>query len=236
MLKYIKQIAKAIISPIIQDSSKRNRLHPGAVFKHEKLSSFSQYEEDLIIDALLTYKETGVYIDVGANDPFVLNNTLRFYRRGWRGINIEPDPRMIEQFFRLRPDDINLNVGAGNIDGELDFYQMSESTLSGFDKAAAKKSGALHGAVLKQTIKVKVTKLAEIFERHLKGTTIDFMSVDVEGFDYEVLKGNNWDKYRPSLILVEINQDRARITDLLRKVGYTEVYCNGTNSIFDGRS
>ena len=73
--------------------------------------SFSQDYEDLIIDKLLGNKATGTYLDIGAFDPTDLSNTKRFYDRGWRGCNVEPDPVRFQKFLQARPDDINLNVG-----------------------------------------------------------------------------------------------------------------------------
>jgi len=87
-------------------------------------NSYSQNSEDVLIDRLLGNKKTGFYVDVGAYDPSRLSNTKRFYKNGWTGINIEPDPRKIEKFYKLRARDLNLNVGVANKNGRLDYFEF----------------------------------------------------------------------------------------------------------------
>jgi hypothetical protein len=75
-------------------------------------NSYSQYGEDKIIDRLLGYKKSGFYINVGANHPYRFSNTYMFYKKGYRGVNIEPNPISFEKFL-IRKGDINLNIGIG---------------------------------------------------------------------------------------------------------------------------
>ena len=107
------------------------------IFISKKLLSFSQYHEDIFVDVILKCKNNGSYVDIGANHPTDLSDTKRFYDRGWRGINIEPNPSLFTAFQGDRIGDINLNLGVGNTTGILPFYVMSASTLSSFDKDAA---------------------------------------------------------------------------------------------------
>src|SRR5271169_435695 len=96
--------------------------------------SFSQSGEDIIVRQL--FKLRGInnpsYLDIGANDPFRINNTARFYKKGSRGINVEANPMLIKRFEKFRPHDINLNVGIAGSEGEMDFYIMNDDTLSTF--------------------------------------------------------------------------------------------------------
>lgn len=100
--------------------------------------SFSQYWEDLAIDKMLDYKKFGFYVDVGAHNPKRFNNTQRFYLKGWRGINIEPNYINFKKFLIDRPNDINLNIGIGNINNEMDFYIFEPDTTCTFSKDMAK--------------------------------------------------------------------------------------------------
>jgi FkbM family methyltransferase len=195
------------------------------------IGSFSQYQEDLLIDILLRAKPVGFYVDVGANDPDILSNTKRFYMRGWRGINIEPNVGLHGKLERERPRDLNLNVGVCSIAGEATFYEMSADTLSSFDRRAALKGGELHGERLIGERTVRVVPLKDVIHEHHEGNEIDFLSVDVEGRDLDVLKSNDWENCRPTLVLVEVASDYGKIVLFLESKGYTLVFCNEVNAI-----
>ena len=100
--------------------------------------SYSQWGEDIIIDNLLGRKKRGFYIDIGAYDPTRFSNTKRFYLRGWRGINVEPDPVRIKKFHKERPGDINLNIGIADKSRVLNFFKFDPPTLSTFSLNAVK--------------------------------------------------------------------------------------------------
>ena len=165
-------------------------------------NSYSQYGEDVIIDKLLHYPQNGFYIDVGANDPDILNNTKRFYKRGWSGINIEPDVNKFKKIKKYRKRDINLCCGVGSKNDQLIFYKMSHDTISTFSEATARQSEK-DGYKVLQKIPFKIITLKDICDSYIKDKKIDFMSIDTEGYDMEVLKGNDWNRYRPKLICIE---------------------------------
>lgn len=167
---------------------------------------YSQAGEDMLLSIYYEGKKhKGFYVDVGAHHPFRFSNTAYFYKRGWHGINIEPTPSLFKAFPRRRRRDINLNVGIGN--GEkLTFYVFNEGALNTFDPALAKERDGSYDGKYKivDHIEVQTHTLTEILDKHLPaGTPIDFLTIDVEGFDYAVLKSNNWEKYVPEFILVE---------------------------------
>jgi FkbM family methyltransferase len=162
----------------------------------------SQYGEDLIIESLLPHKKDGFYIDIGANHPIKYNNTLLFYKKGWQGINIEPNPSRLWLFKLLRKRDINLNLGIGKENSAMDFYIFKESTLSTFDKAASDEYQKM-GHDLKKIIKIMITPLKDVLEKYAKQKEIDILSVDTEGFDMEVLQSNDWQKFRPRFLIIE---------------------------------
>ena len=193
------------------------------------LNSYSQWGEDVFIDKLLGEKNKGFYIDVGAYDPIRFSNTKRFYLKGWRGINIEPDPIRIKKFYDERSGDINLNIGIANKNGVLTFFRFDPQTLSTFSKNMTTIYQG-NGHHLAETVKVKVCKLDKILEENFKGKTIDFLSIDTEGFDQEVLKSNNWKRFRPKVICIETHDSKTE--KLLSKLGYKKVYENQTNVIF----
>lgn len=194
-------------------------------------NSYSQRGEDVVIDRFLSYKKKGFYIDVGANDPIRFSNTNRFYKRGWRGINIEPDIVCYERVKSARPRDINLNLGIGTSEEWLTFFKFFPDTLSTFSEIASKKY-IQRGFKLVDKVEIRVVKLSEIINTYCKKTTIDFLSIDTEGYDLVVLQSNDWKRFRPKLICVEVDQENIGITDYLLKIGYSEVFNNGLNKIF----
>ncbi len=132
------------------------------------LKSFSQYNEDLIIDVILKCKKNGFYVDVGANHPDILSNTKRFYDRGWIGINIEPNPKLIELFKKDRSNDINLNIGIDKESGILPFYVMTSDAGSSFDKQVAIDTGKPYGSKIVDVLDIPVLPLVKVFEEHLR--------------------------------------------------------------------
>jgi FkbM family methyltransferase len=130
-----------------------------------------------------------------------------------------------------RPNDINLNYGVSKKQGELTFYVMSADTLSSFDRQSALDGGKLHGATLVDEITVKTLTLAEVFQSYATGK-VDFMSVDAEGYDLIVLKSNDWTKFRPYAVLIEVCLNDLEIVRFMEEQGYLLIYYNHTNGIF----
>src|SRR5262249_37716331 len=101
-------------------------------------TSFSQEGEDLLIDRIFERQDRGTYVDVGAHHPRRFSNTELLHRRGWRGVNIDATPGSMAAFRRLRPRDINLEIGIAATSGDRDFYIFDEPALNTFDAARAK--------------------------------------------------------------------------------------------------
>ena len=200
---------------------------PIAYFQYSK--SYAQDGEDMILKAIYEQKKNykGFFVDVGAHHPVRFSNTRYFYKRGWRGINIEPTPSAIQAFKTFRKRDINLNIGIGPQKGHLKFYCFNEPALNSFSKEVSER---IHHESSKYKIinelDIEVLPLADVFDQYLpKGVTIDFMTVDVEGLDFQVLLSNNWEKYKPSILLVEESVDvdqlkESPIYNFLKEKGY----------------
>ncbi|MEK7502683.1 MAG: FkbM family methyltransferase [Patescibacteria group bacterium] len=203
--------------------------------------SFSQKGEDLILEQIFKGKKKGFYIDVGANDPDIFSNTKKFYLRGWRGINIEPNPILLKKFVIKRKRDINLNVGIGKKKYSAVFYEFEMNALSTFSKKDMENKIKL-GCKLKKAYKVKIYRLEDIIKKFYK-KKIDFITVDTEGMDFEVLRSNDWERFRPKAICVETgdfwlipqrskNNKKRFIDRLMIKNGYEVFYSNDLNTIY----
>ncbi|MEJ0081040.1 MAG: FkbM family methyltransferase [Puia sp.] len=213
----------------IEKISNTKTLNP---FVHYTLNSKSQFNEDLIIDLLLQKKSKGFYIDVGANHPVFNSNTKKFYDRGWNGINIEPNPVAFSKVFAGRPMDINLNVAISDKNShDLTLFNVGQdTTLSSLDKNAALEMSVRMNLPIHE-LSVKVRTLASVLEE-FKISDIDFMSVDAEGHDLSVLKSSDWVKFRPTLVIVESNNEFDSIVEFLDKKDYLHIYSNYFNSFF----
>ena len=179
------------------------------------IKSYSQEGEDMILRRIFEGQSCGFFVDVGAHHPYRFSNTYFFYKRGWSGINIEPNPDAISEFHSKRPRDINLQMGVSDISGQLTYYQFDEPALNTFDHEIVKSRLAETPYKLKATSEINIRRLDAILAEHLlKNTKIDFISIDVEGFDFAVLKSNDWNLYRPKYVLVEMLN--ASLEDAMR--------------------
>lgn len=196
-------------------------------FLHYK-KSYSQDGEDMIINSFYEgikgYK--GFYIDVGAHHPYRFSNTAFFYKKGWKGINIEPTPSLIKIFNKQRKRDINLNYGVSDTKEKLTFFEFDEPAINSFDEKLSnyRNENTKYKIIAKQEIEVLTLK--EILNKHLpKKQKIDFLSIDVEGLDLRVLKSNDWEKFRPKYVLVEdLNNssklEQSEVLKFLKNHGY----------------
>jgi FkbM family methyltransferase len=200
----------------------------------------SQCGEDLIIESFLPFKKDGFYVDIGAHHPVKYSNTFLFHNKGWRGINIEPNPSKKWLFNFLRNKDTNLNIGIGPEKSEMDFYVFDESTLSTFDKNSSEEYKKI-GHVVTEIIKVPVLPLKEVLEKYAGSREIDLMSVDTEGYDMQVLNSNDWKKFRPGFIIletIEYSKDGKgkKMNDIydkyMEEIGYAKIADTNINTIY----
>ncbi len=203
--------------------------------------SYAQNYEDVILNRVFVNKTNGFYIDVGAADPVNLSVTYWFYCNNWKGINVEPEQFYFRKLQEKRPNDINLNVAVSNTFSNIPLFVVKypSGEITGLSTLKEDYVNQLHNdefIVEKQNI--QTTTLAAICDEHLEGKTIDFLKIDVEGFEKQVLEGNNWKKYRPIVILVEAtlpNSPQPSFEDweyIILQNGYTFVYFDGLNRFY----
>ena len=195
--------------------------------------SYSQNAEDVLLWRALGHVADGFYIDVGASDPVEHSVTKAFYERGWRGISIEPLPAFHEQFQRERARDINLAIAAGAENGELTLYDVPD--VRGWaspDQAVAEMHRAEGHSIAE--LKVPVRTLASVCEEHVRGE-IHFLKIDVEGFEGDVLRGMDFKRWRPWVLVIEATLPNSRETNhaswehLVDTQGYRFAWFDGLN-------
>ena len=197
--------------------------------------SYSQDGEDMVLRVLfeqLPKGHRGFFVDVGAHHPVRFSNTYHFYRKGWRGINIDATPGSMRPFGWLRRRDINLELGIGPEKGSLTFYCFDEPALNTLSPEVAQERAAGGRYKITKKVEVPVLPLHEVLRQHLPPEThIDFFSVDVEGMDEMVLRSNDWQAFRPAFVLAEDthfdpNAEKAHdsgVYAFLREQGYEMV-------------
>lgn len=165
--------------------------------------SHGQNLEDSVLLVLLDRKKDGFYVDIGAHNPVRFSNTYQLFRNGWHGINVDPLPGCMDLFNKKRPNDINLNIGCSKTEGELAYYAFEEPAYNTFDEERANLVQEKGYSLLKEKLIVPVQRLDKILEKNLGNNTIDVLTLDVEKRELDVLESNDWEKYRPRIIVME---------------------------------
>lgn len=207
--------------------------------------SYSQLGEDIIVDGLFTNHNYGkiTYLDIGANQPVICNNTYLFYRKGFRGVCVEPDIKMCEITRAIRPYDKTLNIGIGLSEKDDAIFYLFPghlNTWSTFSEEEAIKREKESGIKAKKQI-VSLKTINNIIEQHFDSCP-NFISIDVEGLDLEILKSLDFNRFRPDVFCVEtisfsISNTEEKlndVSDFLHSKGYftyadthiNTIYCN----------
>ncbi len=213
--------------------------------KFEGGSFHGEYYEDYVLSSVLDGVASGTYIDVGANHPTEYSVTALFHERGWHGITIEPNPDFVPLYAKLRPRDVHLNVGIAREPGTMTFYKVTDPPggdgtyaaggLSTFDPADARKWRRTGLTVSEST--VPVTTLNEVLRQRPLGE-ITILSVDVEGFEKQVLESIDLRRHRPQVVVLEACQPGTEIPSyepwegLLLQAGYAPAMSDGLNRYY----
>jgi heptosyltransferase II len=197
--------------------------------------SYAQNLEDGMLARAFKDKPDGFYIDVGAMDPVQGSVTKHFYDLGWRGINLEPDQRYFEKLLSARPRDVNLAVCAGHVSEKRTFFLFDDqgiSTLNSDFRDHFSAQGSQY-----QTVEIDVRPLSQICSEY-NVSEIDFLKIDAEGWEKEILLGADFRKYRPKIVLLEStkpfsNEDiSASWEPFLLSFDYLFVYFDGLNRFY----
>ena len=185
--------------------------------------TFAQHREDLVLCELLrAHLYDGYYVDVGANHPSKLSNTYKLFVQGMRGITVEPNEIFSALHRRYRPEDICISAGCGPTEGVACFYERSYHAVSSVLDTSECVSDCNTRVIARKSIPI-ITLAGLLRSVHLRGRShFALLSVDSEGFDIEVLRGNDWDSFRPLYVIAEFESPASKKTLLLymETVGY----------------
>lgn len=199
--------------------------------------SYAQNFEDVMLWRALAHIDKGFYIDVGAAWPDMHSVTRVFYERGWHGINIEPNPDFFANLSEKRPHDINLQLAISDAPGTLWMNFVVDTGLSTLDNSIAQRHMDVGWSIDRH--RVDVATLANIWQMHvLPSQDVHFLKIDVEGVEAAVLRGNDWKKCRPWIVIVEATLPLSQIENheyfeaILLEAGYIFAYADGLNRFY----
>ncbi len=187
---------------------------------------YSQEGEDIILEKYFERQKSGFYIDIGAYHPFRFSNTYKLYLRGWYGINIDANPEGIDLCKKYRSRDISINAVIALDEREYTYYRFkhpAHNTISDRESEQKIKNGKVLLSRERVTSKPLSLVLSPFIQKIKK---IDYLNIDVEGKDLEVLESFPWDTYHPGLIGIETGNiefdaiNKSEIGQYLREKGY----------------
>ena len=207
--------------------------------------SYAQFGEDIIIDALFSIglqKSTISYLDIGANSPVVGSNTYSFYLKKCKGVCVEPDVQLYEKIVAKRPNDTVLNIAVGiNNQKEGVFYRFPEpyTGWNTFSKEEALQKQNQTGIKFNDDKVISFINVNDLIEKYFD-TCPDFISIDVEGLDIEIIKSLNFEKFKPAVFCVEtmefnnlkLGRKNEEVKNYLAEKGYIVYADTYINTIF----
>lgn len=183
----------------------------------------------------LGYLESGFYIDIGAQHPVNDSVSMAFYEKGWRGVHVEPVRKYAELLAANRPDEAVLKVLISESPGSATFYEVEDTGLS-----TARRDIALehmsNGFSVRE-YQVECMTLDQVFEQIGK-REIQWLKIDVEGYEKQVLRGWKLSRIRPWIVVVEATYPNTQIDTfdewehLILEKNYVLVYLDGLNRFY----
>lgn len=199
--------------------------------------SFAQNAEDVVLARAFRGQQAGFYVDVGAAHPVDHSVTKHFYDLGWRGVNVEPHPGFLELLERDRPEDTNVGAAISDYRGEATFH-LGPHHHPGGSTLSAEVAASAWEASSGSTITVPVTTLTDVLAEHVGTRVIDFLKIDVEGAEHEVIAGCDWARWRPRVVVVEATVPNSTVSahgswePLLLAAGYRVALFDGLNRFY----
>ena len=205
------------------------------------LKNGAQSGEDKYIIKLFDEDFKGKFLDIGCYHPTRHNNTYELYKKGWSGINIDLNPLTIELFDFMRAKDVNINIGISDKDAEKELYFIDElDTQNTIDKNQLEFLKKHHNINQDQIIVKKIqTKNLETILNEYQFYNIDFMNLDIEGHELQVLKTLDFKKIKIKYLCIEMIEHNEEsilnvknMKDLLKENNFKLIKNFGFNHIY----
>ncbi len=198
--------------------------------------SYAQNLEDVHLALLFADVAHGTYVDVGGGHPVADNVSFHAYLRGWRGLIVEPQEALAQLYAGVRPRDHVVACLAGAAVGTVDFHVVEGFHGLSSTVAANAERARGYGAETR-VIRKDVVPLSDLIDR-AGLTVIDFLKIDVEGAEPDVLRGLDLGRHRPKVILVEavnpnnLDADVSAWEPMLLSRGYGFVFFDNLNRFY----
>lgn len=206
--------------------------------------SYAQNFEDVILWRALRTITNGRYLDIGAAHPVDDSVTQLFHEHGWSGVNVEPDPNLFKELAQARPGDVNLDVAVADKIGSATLYLSSHPGLTTLDQDIARRLEAIQVDSSQRV--VTTTTLACLIDEYLQGEAPHFLKVDAEGSELKIIRGGDWQRHRPWIVVVETagqfvvdatttvetRRHDSELAQLMHTHGYRDAYWDGLNTFF----
>lgn len=183
-----------------------------------KIKFLGQYFQDMIAFLYLQKKNNGFYIDVGANDGITGSNTFVFEQIGWKGVCIEPHPDIYKKLIKYRKCDCFNAALSNNTNEDVDFFKANALSCLNEGMTESHKQRAEKNEKT-EIIKVKTITFDKIMENYPNVKHIDFISLDVEGHEIQILENINFQKYSFGFFTIE-KSNPEKIKEIMQKNGY----------------
>jgi FkbM family methyltransferase len=197
--------------------------------------SYASNFEDILLFRIFSGRQTGFYLDIGADHPVHWSTTKIFYDRGWSGVNVEPGPHF-KDLVHQRPRDVNINAVVLDKPGEVDFY-LHEGLL-GTSTVQERVAGLESYDLKRRKVRIKAVSLAQLAQEHPQLRSAAFFKIDAEGAEDAIVSGADWSALRPEVLIIEATKpySNERCDDWraekLAGSGFQEAYFDGVNAWF----
>ena len=197
--------------------------------------SYAQWGEDIVVYNLFKIIPSDkTYIDIGAHNPLEISNTAFMFQNGWSGINIEPNPILFKAFENVRPNDVNLCCGVAGERGNLPFYMIDDySGRNSFDKECVERflEKEAPGYKIEKVLNIEVLTLTDIINKYADGKCPDYMTIDTENLEYEILSAHDMKNNGPKVCTMEVSSKKDEMEKMMKEAGYflwLKIACNWT--------
>lgn len=199
--------------------------------------AFSQNGEDLVVRNFLNGAPApiGMYVDIGAYHPIRFSNTFALYLAGWRGVNIDANIEAINEFNRLRPDEINLHLAVAPSPTKLQFARFEEGAYNTLNYTRENLAISNISSPLKDIQEMECAGINDVLDKYTSGKKFDFLNIDVEGLDLRLFNAIDFTRFRPHIVAVEFDHPywvTYEFITKLARIGYEFCSQCGGTSIF----